>query len=247
MRDFIAFKKRTGGVLHQHKAIKVTPWNYEDVERLTEGKFKAIPHTKVVPDKRKKSGKREETYYTYLYWGTEYNSLKELNKHKVYITIDIHFDTLLDIIPYYPYIVSAACCNDGKESVFISSKSFVDEERDRHLEYGNYSDYWQSYKKDLQEHYKEVVLRYFNPEGREHVEEICFTEDGIGNTLKPIDPNFTVSWRWADGVNHTHWTSPEVIDYEKGIIRMSKQDLKLIGNKVLVYYVEAKEYPVILW
>ena len=206
-RDFLEFKKRTGGVLHQHKVLTVTPWNHDDAVKLCP-ELEVIEHKRIVPDKRQKSGQREEVYYTYKYWGKEY-TLKELNKHKVYITIDIHFDTLLDLIPYYPYIVTMSCGN----TVYISSQSFVDKELDDHLEHGWYSDYWQHYKKDLQEHYQEIVLRYYNPAGREIKENITFyketVEDGtekyIGRTLYPMDENFEPKWT----TNKLRWTSPK--------------------------------------
>ena len=42
---------------------------------------------------------------------------------------------------------------------------------------------------------------------------------------------------------HTHWTSPKVIDYDQGIIEMSKQDYEsFIGNKVMVKYVKQKDH-----
>lgn len=240
-RDFLAFKKLTGGVIHQHRKFKVTPWNHEEATKLCP-ELEIIEHTKVVPDKRQKLGNRTETYYTYKYWGKEY-TLKEINKKGIWITVDIPFDNLLDLIPYYPHIVSMS----GGNTVYISSESFVDEELEDHLERGWYSDFWQHYKKELQDHYREIVLRYFNPEGREHVEEVEFDENGVGKVSKAIDENFDLEWRWEDGKMHSHWTSPKIKDSEKGLVQMSKEDLEhYIGKKALVYYVEAKEYPVIL-
>lgn len=241
-KDFLEFKKRTGGVLHQHKKVKVTEWNQNEVAEKLPEQFEIIAHAKTIPDKRHKSGEKTVTTYTYKYWGKEYKSLHELNKHGVYITLDIHFDTILDLIPYYPYLVSAACCDKDKQTVFITSQSFVDSERDERYERGCFTDSWEWYHKKLQEHYKDIVLKYFNPTGREHVEEVEFGENGIGYTIYPIDENFRVEWRWADGTIHTHWTSPKVLD-KSGMIQMSKEDIKMIGRKMLVYYVEAKEYP----
>ena len=246
-RDFLEFKKKTGGVLHQHRVLTVTPWNQDEAAKLCP-ELEVIEHTKIVPDKRQKSGQREEVYYTYKYWGKEY-TLKELNKRKVYITIDIHFDTLLDLIPYYPYIVTMSCGN----TVYISSQSYVDEMLENYFEHGYYSDFWQRYKKKLQDHYREVVLTYYNPEGRENEEEITFTkeiaEDGtekyIGKTLYPIDENFDLEWRWDDGLKHSHWTSPKRVDDHR--IEMSKEDFEhYIGNSCKVYYVTVKDYPTIL-
>lgn len=233
MLDFLAFKKATNGVIHQHKKIKLTQWNHEDVKKLCP-QFDYVEHIRVVPDKRQKSGQREEKYLTYKYWEKEY-TLKELNKKGIWITIDIKFNTLLDLIPYYPYIVTVS----GGGIVYISEQSFVDEERDNHLEHGWYSDFWQHYKKQLQDHYREIVLTYFNPAGRENVEEVTFDSEGLGKVSKPIDENFYLEWRWSDGLKHNHWTSPKIIDAEKGIISISQEDLtRYIGNKALVYYVE---------
>jgi len=246
-RDFLEFKKRTGGVLHQHKVLTVTPWNHDDAVKLCP-ELEVIEHKRIVPDKRQKSGQREDVYYTYKYWGKEY-TLKELNKHKVYITIDIHFDTLLDLIPYYPYIVTMSCSNNGKQTVFISSQSFVDEEVDDHLKHGYYSEFWQYYKKQLQEHYQEIVLRYYNPAGREIKENITFmketAEDGtekyIGRTLYPIDENFEPKWT----TNKSRWTSPKRIDEHR--IEMSKQDFEgYLGATQEVYYVQKKDYELYL-
>ena len=238
MKDFIAFKKRTHGVLHQHKKVKVTEWNQEEIAKNCKY-FEVIKHTKIVEDKRCKNSQREVVTYTYKYFDKEY-TLKELNKHGVYITIDIHFDTLLDLIPYYPYIVSAS----SGENVYISNESYVLEERDEHLEYGHFSDWWEYYTKLLQNHYREIVLRYFDPSGYEHWDEVTFElkdDKYIGRVAYPIDYNFDVEWAWDDGKVHNHWTSPKVIDYDNGIIEMSKQDFEsYLGPKMKVYYVTTR-------
>lgn len=246
-RDFLKFKKSTGGVLHQHKKITLTPWNHEEIKKLCE-EFDYQEHTRIVPDKRQKSGQREEKYLTYTYWGKEY-TLKELNKKGIWITIDIHFDTLLDLIPYYPYIVSMRYHSDGKEIIYISEQSFVDEDLDGHLEHGWYNDFWQHYKKGLQDHYREIVLRYYNPTGREIKENITFmkevAEDGtekyIGRTLYPMDENFEPKWT----TNKTRWTSPKRIDEHR--IEMSKEDFEhYLDATQEVYYVKKKDYELYL-
>ena len=107
MQDFLAFKKETGGVLHQHKKMTVTKWNHDEAKKWCP-ELEIIEHKKTVVDNRQKSGLRTETYYTYKYFNKEY-TLKELNKKGVWITIDIHFNTLLDLIPYYPYLITYAC------------------------------------------------------------------------------------------------------------------------------------------
>lgn len=245
-QDFLAFKKATGGVLHQHRKFLVTPWNHEEAEKLCPN-LKVVEHKKTVPDKRCKSGEREETYYTYIYWEKEY-TLKELNKRGVYIDIAIKFDTLLDLILYYPYLVTVSSWSDGKETVCISDKSYVDEHLEDSLSHGYYSDFWQHYKKQLQDHYRKSVLKYFNPEGRENAEEIEFNEDRIGRVSKPIDTNFKVEWVTPAGNEKLHLTSPKVIDAEKGLIEISKEDYEFyIGQKASVYYVEATKHELDLY
>ena len=104
----------------------------------------------------------------------------------------------------------------------------------------------------MQDHYREVVLKYYNPSGRETVELIHFakeiaengTEKYIGKTLYPIDENFDLKWRWDDGLNHSHWTSPKRLDDHR--IEMSKEDFEhFIGNSCKVYYVTTKEFSVL--
>lgn len=206
MLDFLAFKKATNGILHQHKKITLTNYNHEDVKKLC-SQFDYTEHIKVVPDKRQKSGQREEKYLTYTYYGKEY-TLKELNKKGIWITIDIHFNTLLDLIPYYPYIVSMSCGG----TVYISEQSYVDEERDNHLEHGWYSDFWQHYKKELQEHYKEVVLEYYNPTGRQVKEDLMvYEEDGklVVKTTYAIDDAWDIK---VDRTKHSWiYSSPKII------------------------------------
>jgi len=239
MQDFIAFKKETGGVIHQHKKVKVDEWNQDEVAKHCKF-FKVIPHEEIIKDKRYNGGERKQTTYTYSYYGKEY-TLKELNKHGVWVEIDIHFNTILDLIPYYPYIVACAAYNDGKAYIVISGESYVTEERDGHIEHGYFSDFWEHYAKELQDHYREIVLTYFNPEGRERVKEITFDKNGLGYVGEPIDYNFDPDWRWEDGKRHDHWTSPKLVDAEKGCIKISDEDQRhYIGNKALVYYVTTK-------
>lgn len=245
MLDFLAFKKRTGGVIHQHKKITLTNYNHEEVKKLCP-QFDYKEHIKVVPDKRQKSGQREEKYLTYTYYGKEY-TLKELNKKGIWITIDIKFNTLLDLIPYYPYIVSMSCGG----TVYISNESYVDSNRDDCLEHGYYSDFWQHYKKELQDHYREVVLEYFNPEGRE-ITKTVKVQSKIENEKEilyvdleeAIDYNFEVKvvrdrhdWIWAE---------PKVINHEDGLVDVSNiwpNELKE-GDMIALNYVKAKPHTI---
>lgn len=247
-RDFLVFKKRTGGVIHQHKKVEVTEFNQQFVKDHCEH-FDFIKHVNQVQDKRTTSGYREEITYTYTYWYDEYKNLKELNKCGVYITLDIHFDTLLDLIPYYPYLVGFSTSKkneDGttSEYVVISKDSIIITERNTLLRAGSIS-MWEFYAKALQDHYREIVLRYFNPEGKECVEELTFDDNGRAFISKPIDENFNVEWVFDDGAK-PHWSSPKVVNNEDGEIEMSKNDFNIfLGHTMKVKYVEKRNYP--LW
>ena len=238
MECFEIFKRNTGGVLHQHKRIKkVTVYNQDFIAEHCP-QFEIIKNKVEVTDKRAKCGTRIDTAYTYKYWGKEYTA-KELSKKGVYITVDIRFKTLLDLIPYLPYVVSECCYSDGLEQVYISDESYVEEEADDMIQFGHEYDTYH-YRHELANFYKDCVLRYFNSEGRECVEEVVFDEETrLGKVSSPIDENFDLEWRWEDGEQRLHWTSPKVVDAEKGIIEISQEDLKAyLGNKMLVYYVK---------
>lgn len=96
------------------------------------------------------------------------------------------------------------------------------------------------YRQQLAEHYQEVVLRYYNPAGREVEEYAHFDSETREAVLaNGIDDRFCVLWRNPD--RKSFWMSPEVIDYDKGIIKISETDLATFGNDVLVTYVKKKE------
>lgn len=248
MLDFIEFKKRTGGVIYQHKKIKeVNRWNQDFIKEHCSG-FEIIEHREEVADKRHKSGHREDVYYTYKYYNKEYTA-KELSKRGVYITVEIHIDNLVEAIPYFPYIVSACCSNEGHETIYLSNESYVEEEYDSHLQSGfeGSRDY---YNKRLAQMTREIVLNYFNPTGREVIEDVEFELEECKESDTPryiawlhnsIDDNFKVEWL-IEKEDKTHWTSPEIIDAKQGLIAMSKEDFThFIGPKTRVKYVKYQE------
>lgn len=238
-QDFLAFKKKTNGTLYQHLRVEVTECNQDFIAEHCDY-FKVIKHTKKAQDKRTKSGEKESTYYTYMYYDKEYKSLKEINKKHVYIVKEIHFNSLLDLLPYYPYIVKAAACNGDVHKVWISSRSYVDEEEDRALKHGWKHSLIDHYRQQLAEHYQEIVLRYYNPTGREVEEYAKFDpETGQATLANGIDDRFRVAW--VNPEKKSFWTSPKVIDYDKGIIKISEADLGTFGNNVLVRYIKKKD------
>lgn len=216
---FNEFKRRTQGKLYQHYLIKVTTNNQNFVAEHCPH-FSINTHTVSKPDKRSKSGKKDYTTYTYEYYNKKYNTLQELNKHGVYITIEIKFNTLLDLIPYYPYIITCMFSDKEKSTVYISNESFVRSEFKSGLQYGYISQL--NYAKILQEHYKQVILRYFDPAGREITETVTLTPDV---DLKAIQLSHPIDYQWDVEVVRDYkssiWSSPKILDADKGIIDAS--------------------------
>jgi len=234
-RDFLEFKRKTGGIMYQHHEVKVTEWNQDDVAEKIPEQFKVIKHETTVEDRRHKSGKRTNIFYTYEYWGREYKTLKELNKHGVFVTTEIHFDTILDLIQYYPYIVVGACCDKDHQTIYLSKESFVFEERDEHYKNGYFSNYWEYYTKRLQEHYFEICRDYlcYKLEERTKIVPIDFDKMECPNSKEDgdyslwvedeIDCNHQVEFIWDDGELHPHWTSPKQVGSRE--IQISWEDI----------------------
>lgn len=224
---FEIFKAKTNGTIYQHKLVQVTKENIDFVtNKCILNSFKA----------EKVDGKT-----VYFYWGKQYNTLKQLNKKGVYIEVPIYFNTLLDIIPYYPYIITFSAGNH----VVISNESYVDSLQEDMLKWGHESAI--DYKSELQEHYLEVCERYFlrDLEKRTHIEKIKTDSEGNFITDKPIDYMHDMEFIWDDGLKHCHWSSPKLIEGNRYII--SPQDINsflkeyLRNNTVKIKYVEVLE------
>lgn len=160
---FEIFKKRTGGILRQSHKVKLDNWNidywinyYANPERLSKE-----AHTTIKEDKRCKNGKREVTTYTYTYLGTKYNSLRDLNDNGFYGTIEIKFNTLLDLLPYYPYIITMMCSDQEQETIYISNSSYVDMYMNDVVNYSEPSFRMiEIYRETLKKHYIKVITEY---------------------------------------------------------------------------------------
>ena len=255
LQDFREFKRKTGGVMYQHKRInKIDEWNQDFVASKCSN-FKIIKHVNRVDDKRKKEGYREVVSYTYEYWGKEYTQ-KEINKKGVYITTEIHFDTLLDIIKYYPYLVSSCCSNGDKMIVYLSDRSFVDEEYDDMLQYGHES-MKQYYDKKLAEHYLEVAREYYLKDINKRTSLICLSDQAdheddtyvYYKTSSKIDDLHKVEWYFVDGEKIAHWDDPQIVDdhtvkFDKVNLRYFDEAIK--KQKVWIKYVAAIEPSIVL-
>ena len=256
MKDFLEFKKRTGGVLYQNKETTVDLWNQYEVAKRCKGELEITKHIEEIEDKRCKDGIKTKATYTYKYWGKEYKTLKELNKHGVYVTVEIRFNTILDLIQYYPYIVCASFYSEGKEIVFISKESFVDYEYNHAVENGWFPSLRDHYKNKLQQHYLEVCKNYllYKYDERVCIEDITnykYYDNGfyVVEVENEVDENHDIEF-YFEGERTPQWCSPKLL--EKNKILVSNQDIenylseKIKDNTVKIKYIKKVELPKIL-
>lgn len=256
MKDFEAFKKETNGVLYQHHKIEVDEYNLKFVKDHC-SKFDYYEEKNLAKDKRTKSGEKEIRYYKFKYWDQEYFSFKKLNKQGVYITTEIHFDTILDLIKYYPYIVTAAY--DGK--VFISNRSHVDKNYEENLQFGR-EGLKEFYDQALAKHYFEVCRDYlcYKLEERTTIIPINYLTKKLEADSNyylfvetdKIDYNHPIEYIQESGRNYLFWSSPKY--YDNSIIELSAQDVEnflkedIENGKVKIKYVKMPEegFPLII-
>lgn len=211
MECFELFKQATGGVIYKEIQIEVNEYNQKFISDLCDYfTFEPIP----------KISERHKQRYSYKYFGQEM-TLKQLNKEGVHVAVPIHFETLLDIIPYYPHIVICAFCQDGKQQITISGKSFVDTQIEDALKFGRFP--YVDYKKELQKHYIDVVTRYFNADSRKVTQTFQIAPE-IDLTQFKLPEAIDYNWE-IEVVRDRHswiYSSPKIIDPEAGIIDISK-------------------------
>ena len=125
---FEVFKRRTNGTIHQCIRVPVTKFNIDFL----------IKHNTYL---------NRTDHNTYILFNKEYKTLKQLNKAGVYYTRDIHFDTMLDLVPYLPYIIAMMTSDENGEYIVISEKSYIDSYYLECLEYG--SDVTATYERNM--------------------------------------------------------------------------------------------------
>ena len=136
---FEVFKKRTNGVIYMSFPIEVTKANIDLI----------IAHNHHL---KKLEGD------TYSYMGNVCKTLKKLNKENVYYNREIKFDTMLDLVPYLPHIISTMSSSENKEYVEIMNMSWPYHEYLEGLEYGvDRSNQLKHYQQKLQEEYRETL------------------------------------------------------------------------------------------
>lgn len=230
LKDFDAFKQKTKGVIYQQQHIKnVNEYNHDLVAKYNKN-FKILKHEEKITDKRRKQGFREKIYYTYEYFGKEY-SQKELNKKGgVWIDVEIHFDTILDLIKYVPYHVYQECGSSDGLYVVIGSDSYVENEYQDHLQYG-FESLRSHYDKRLRDFYVKIIRRLdYKLEERTYTEDINITEELCPENSEylvikvnhKVDYNHPIQFVWGDGLKYSHWTSPKY--YKENCILIHKID-----------------------
>ena len=130
LEAFNTFKEKTGGVLYQYRKVKVTESNRDWVAKHAD-----LSWSNHTVEKTEKNGDKNEILATeYCYYNKPFESLKKLNKNGVYVKMEIHFNSILDLIPYYPYVPAVWASSEGKTTVVLPEKSFIEKELDYSLE-----------------------------------------------------------------------------------------------------------------
>lgn len=162
--DFLVFKEKTGGILYQDYLIcGVDCYNAEFI-KAHNALFDFEKHTEKIPNKRSKKGYVEKEVYSFTYLNKKYTE-KEARKLQVTVAVKIHFETLVDLIKYYPYIVSFAASDNETMTVHISRESYVDTEYKQLLSHGYESSMKESYDQALAKHYIEIINAYYPNDG----------------------------------------------------------------------------------
>lgn len=145
---FNIFKERTGGVIYQSKQVQVTEYNKELIaEYCPYFSYEIV----------KLNGKKKSRCKYKLF--DKISTLKEINQNGgVFVNIPIYFESIFDLIPYYPYIVSSSCSTNDSEHIVISNQSYPESRLNEMLANGYLPCI--DYKKILQNHYIDVFKSY---------------------------------------------------------------------------------------
>ena len=243
LRDFDAFKKATGGVLYQNiKITTIDKYNQFDFEKLCP-EFKVIEH---------KAENSKRTTYTYEYWGKKYQTLKEINKKGIFIEDKIYFNTILELVPFLPRIVSACSRDaDGKETVYVTGESYAEYEHRHMLNLGYDSKTITYYRKELADLYFDIAGRLFDIKKENTCEEIIksfTTVDDIYNyeikTENKIDCNFPVEL-YLNGIKRIATIKDDYTILISGLIFEDRLNDAVKNGTLKIKYVRVSEngYP----
>lgn len=250
---FYEFKRKTGGKLYQERKVRVSEFNLDDICEMNH----ELGYSETAVTKRGRNGApKEATEKRFTYWGKEYDSLAKLNKKGVYVRIEIPFETVLDLIPYYPYVIGCNYWSDDKEIVIVARQSEPDSEIEDWLASGFFVKEsiefeWQ-YKHELAEHYREV-LEELNRDMRLRHRQIDLgavpmIKEGewyLLRTEDEIDVNQPIKWFFPDKPV-LHWASARYRDAHT--IAISDKDVEdylkdaIANHAVCIRYVRRKDY-----
>ena len=160
-KAFEIFKEETGGKLYQNLTVELNAWNLDkEIEYINRPEYLSKEVEVIqVPDKRCKSGfkTKEKVFVKYLGKLIPLEKKPKVCVHKV-----IYFEDMIDLVPYYPYIVSSygRYVKDGEIvcSVTISKESYLESSYLDTRKLGGDISYLEHYRKRLKEELINTVL-----------------------------------------------------------------------------------------
>lgn len=141
IKCFEKFKKNTGGIIYQPFELELNEANIEE----------ELKRANQVILSRDPDG-------VYHYLNRKFRTLRDLNKEGYHTSREIKFKDILDIIPYYPYVIGVASCSPDKEYIQIAKKSETEKSYLSSRQYGLEFPAMELYRDALKKHYKEVIL-----------------------------------------------------------------------------------------
>lgn len=158
---FNEFKEATNGVLYQHIKVPIDKNNFDNLvesEKATYGDKYDLKYC---------LGKDNEG--NYYYYGKKFRSIKTLAKNfDYYMRKEIHFEKFIDLIKYYPYLISMSSSykdDDGKRhsTIYITNDSYIDIHENEMLVWSLHSKHkiYDYYRNELINEYIRVVKEYY--------------------------------------------------------------------------------------
>lgn len=151
IEKFQIFKERTNGVIYQSKKLYLTKYNIDyEIEYINNPQ---------ILRKEKINGRTK-----YFYYGKSFSSLKALNNKGYYTKHKIIINELIDLVPYYPHLISIHFSDENSEYIEIANNSYVTEEEMapwRKATYGYENSCLNYYKENLRKELIRVAKEYY--------------------------------------------------------------------------------------
>lgn len=142
---FNEFKDKTGGVIHIQ-----TPLIFRNKKEVLKEIERLNNPDKLKYDKDKK---------VFVYYGREFKSAAALNKVGYVYLRDVKFEDPIDLIQYYPYLISMSYCSNDSQYIVLSSESYPMMEYKENKYYTSRSLKW--YNDELKAEFIRVVKTYY--------------------------------------------------------------------------------------